>query len=241
MKLKIAVCDDEEIFIEQISAYISDAAKKHNAECSFVFCNSGNELIKICKTQRIDAIFLDIAMPGFNGFETAEQLLKIRSSIVLVFVSNKESMVFSSYEYKPFWFVPKSKMELLEIASDRVVKKLKTDRLESDIITIKIENRIMEINLEKIMYFKTEDHYIRMIYKDGKVSDSYREKLDNIEVQLNEHAFVRCHNRCLVNCRKISCIENSLCVMLNNEKIPVSRNKLTNTKEAFQAYLRRTR
>ncbi len=241
MEITIAICDDEEIFVKEISEYVNSAAKKLGSDCVLIGCKSGNELVEIYNTRQIDAVFLDIAMPDQGGFETAEKLLKIRKKTVLVFVSSKEKMVFSSYEYSPFWFVPKSNMQLLAMVSERVVKKVFSNRQEILSAAVEIEHRIFEINFKDVAYFKTEDHYVKFVSKDGKASCSYRDKLDNIEVQLRERWFVRCHNRFLVNCRMISYIENYVCTLLNAEQIPISRTKLSGTKDAFQNYLRSTR
>lgn len=240
--IHIAVCDDEKIFINKISEYIATSAKNQRINYSIHTCERGTELLKMCEAKNIDAVFLDIAMPGINGFETAERLLKIRSNLILVFVSSQETMVFSSYEYKPFWFVPKSQLTILEIVVNKLIKKLENEERESPIIAINVEdNRIVEIDVREIAYFKTDDHYIRIVSKDGKESTSYRYKLDYIEKQLSNNWFVRTHSRYLINCRTISLIEKNYCVLVNGERVPISRANMISTKETFQKYLRSRR
>ncbi|MBQ8003415.1 MAG: response regulator transcription factor, partial [Clostridia bacterium] len=237
--LDIAICDDEQIFISKISEYIISATKNQGIKYRIHNCQRGTELIKLCEEKNIDAVFLDIAMPGINGFETAEQLLKIRSNLILIFVSSKETMVFSSYEYKPFWFVPKSQMSMMEIVVNKLIKKIELEAKEYPIIAINVEdNRVVEIDIREIAYFKTDDHYIRMAMKRGKKSDSYRYKLDAIEQQLEDKWFVRIHSRYLVNCRMISTIDKNTCVLVNGEHIPISRVNMASAKSIFQKYLR---
>lgn len=240
--MKIAICDDEKIYIDTISLYINKISKKHDKKCDIFTCQRGEILLEICNKKVFDAVFLDISMPGINGFETAEKLLKIRNNTTIVFVSSKESMVFSSYEYKPFWFVPKSQIAMLEIVINKLFEKLETDLSENSLIAINIENnKVIEINLKEISYFKTADHYIRLIYKDKSSSVSYRNKMDNIEAQLSQHFFARIHNRYLVNCRLISEIDKNSCKLITGEELPVSRAKMAHTKEMFQNYLRSIR
>lgn len=240
--LDIAICDDEQIFISKISEYIISATKKKEIKCRIHNCQSGAELLKLCEEKKIDAVFLDIAMPGIDGFETAKQLLKIRSNLILVFVSSKEAMVFSSYEYKPFWFVPKSQMSMMEIVVNKLIKKIELEAKEYPIIAINVEdNRVVEIDIREIAYFKTDDHYIRLVMKSGKKSDSYRYKLDSIEKQLEDKWFVRVHSRYLVNCRMISLIEKNTCILTNGEHIPISRVNMASAKSIFQKYLRSKR
>lgn len=240
--MKIAICDDEKLYIDTISSYVNKISKKHNKKCDIFTCCQGESLVKMCEKEVFDAIFLDISMPGINGFKTAEQLLKIRKNTVIIFVSSKETMVFSSYEYRPFWFVPKSQIKMLEIVTEKLFKKFDADVNENTLITVSIENnKILELDLREIAYFKTNDHYIQLFYKDTTSSISYRNKMDNIEKELSSYRFARIHNRYLVNCRMISEIEKNLCKLINGEELPISRARMAHTKEMFQDYLRSIR
>ncbi len=75
--MKIAICDDEKKYIDEISDYISKITLNRGREYKIFICKNGYEIVELCKKEKLDAIFLDIAMPGFDGFETAKQLLEI--------------------------------------------------------------------------------------------------------------------------------------------------------------------
>ncbi|MBR5271587.1 MAG: response regulator transcription factor [Clostridia bacterium] len=240
--MKIAICDDEKKYIDEISDYISKIALNRGREYKVFICKNGYEIVRLCKKVKLDAIFLDIAMPGFDGFETAKQLLEIRKNIIIIFVSSQEGKVFNSYEYQPFWFVPKSNMQILDIVVDKMIDKIENYETENALIAINVEHKkVIEVNLKEILYFKTNDHYLQAVYKDGHISESYRYKLDHVEKQLISCYFVRVHNRYLVNCRAVSYIEKSSCILSNGEEIPISRAKMAQTKEIFQNYLRSVR
>lgn len=239
--MKIAICDDEPIFIEQISSRLCREAEKHEEPCEFLTCRTGDELLKRCRNEKIDAVFLDIAMPGIDGFQTAERLREIRKSMILVFVSGKESMVFSSYEYAPFWFVPKSQLRLLDIVMEKIIQKYTAEKKSNTNILISLENKVLEISLKDTLYFKTDEHYIRMITAGGGGSPLYRHKLNDVENQLKALGFVRAHSRYLVNCRAIRVIENASCKLHDGSEIPISRARMCEVKEAFQNYLRSIR
>lgn len=239
--MNIAICDDEKLYIDKISECINKIADKQGIWCDIHTCNNGKKLIDLCKEKKIDAVFLDIAMPGINGFETADELLQIRNNIALVFVSGQEAMVFSSYAYKPFWFVPKSKFAMLEMVTERLIKTVEDNKEKQTVIPVKVESKkVVEIDLEDTMYIKADGHYVNIFSKGAKRSDSYRSKLDAIGMQLEPHGFVKVHNRYLVNLRMISVIEKSGCVLLDGTEIPISRANLAKTKELFQKHLRST-
>lgn len=240
--IHVAICDDEKIFCDRILKCMLDVTNKQGIKCTSYICERGTKLIRLCEEKKLDAVFLDIAMPGINGFETAEKLLKIRSSLIIIFVSSQETMVFSAYEYKPFWFVPKSQLSMLELVINKLIKKVELQASEYPIIAVNVENnKMIEIDIREVAYFKTDDHYIRVVSKNGSESRSYRCKLDFIEQQLSQQWFMRVHSRYLINCRMVSLIEKNTCVLINNERIPISRSNMAITKEIFQRFLRSRR
>ncbi len=240
--MRIAICDDEQVFIDRISSCLASVAVKHQQKYEIKQCHRGDALIELAKKEKLDVVFLDISMPGINGFETADKLLKLQQNINIIFVSSNERMVFSSYDYKPFWFVPKSQLSMLEIVIHKLFNKIKNEEQKNIHIVINIEpNKVKEIKLDEAAYFRTDDHYVRIHNKDKRISDLYRNKLDNIESQLENQWFIRVHNRYLINCRMIALIEKNECVLINGERIPISRANMSKTKECFQNYLRSIR
>ena len=237
--MKIAICDDEKVFAAHLSSYVQSWAKKCGRECAVQTFDSGNALINACRNTEFDAVFLDIAMPAPDGFETAKRIMVLHPNMNLVFVSSKESMVFSSYEYNPLWFVPKSQLHLLDMAMNKIINKIDYEEMENRIISLKIEkNKIEKIDLKTTAYIKSESHYIKIFSVNKESTISYRTNLDNIETQLSKYLFVRCHHSYLINCKNISAICKANCILLNGERVPISRSKMADTKAAFQNYLR---
>ena len=74
--MRIAICDDEKVFAENILRKLKFEFGKRSQECSFVTVNRGEELLDICSKEKIDVVFLDIMMPGFDGIEVLKRLRK---------------------------------------------------------------------------------------------------------------------------------------------------------------------
>ncbi len=238
--MRIAICDDEKTFITRVYERITALSKSKNIDSDIQTFNTGTKLIEACKKEKFDAVFLDIAMPENDGFDIAKELVKICPDINLAFVSSQESLVFSSYEYSPLWFVPKSQLQLLETAINKIISKIEAKKAANISPSVKMEkNTIIKLDLKEIAYIKSTAHYLNIYYIDKKdASQSYRNSLDKIEEQLKDCYFVRCHNRYLVNCRNISTIQSNFCILHSEERIPISRNKMAATKSCFQNYLR---
>lgn len=237
--MKIAICDDDKGFRESTAVSIERMFKERNIECSVHTFESGEKLLAGYKDKRFDAVFLDIEMPVLDGFETARKLIIINPEVNIIFISNKEAMVYSSYEYSPLWFVPKSQMFLLSDAINKIIAKIENRKIEESCISFGVEkNKLAVIDVKNTLYIKSESHYIRIYHENGAVSESYRNTLDFMEKKLSDYGFIRCHERCLVNYRKIYTIKAANCILFNGEKIPISRSRMEKTKEYYQSYIR---
>ena len=239
--MRIAICDDESVFSENLQNILQNEFRNHHMECEFIIVLNGEELIYLCKNRRIDVVFLDIMMPGMDGYMVAERLRKIRKDIMIVFISSNKSEFCKSYEYSPIWFVPKDQMTWIKLAVHKIVEKYKEYYNRQAYVKLKINNKEIEIDIRNIKYFKTEGHYVRYKCCDGNVSISYRCKLSELESQLNAHWFVKTHNRYLVNLRIVRSISEKVLQCYDGEEISISRNRKNEVQDKFQDYLRSIR
>ena len=239
--MRIAICDDEAVFAEKLKSSLEHEFEEHGIQCVFIVTDSGEKLLSLCEKEKINVVFLDIAMPDLDGFDTAGKLRELRKDIMIVFVSSKETTVFSSYEYNPVWFVPKSQLRLLKRAVDKIVEKINYSEKESSFTQIKMENKFIEIDVREIKYFKSDGHYIVYVYKSGRQSESFRCRINEVERQLSSMWFVKTHNRFLVNLRSARSIESGRLILNDGERIPISRSQMSTVKEKFQDYFRSIR
>ena len=72
--LKIAVCDDENIWISQISEQLQIWGEQRHAALQIFSFNNGDALIAAHSRYHMDLILLDIMMPLLSGMDTAREL-----------------------------------------------------------------------------------------------------------------------------------------------------------------------
>ena len=76
MMYSIAICDDDNLIIEQIADCLHKAFNQHNAEVIIDYYNSGDKLLLSIDNTKYDIILLDINMPDMDGIETFRRLRK---------------------------------------------------------------------------------------------------------------------------------------------------------------------
>lgn len=238
--MNVVICDDEKNFVNKLSAYIKELLEIKGRKWNISTCYSGEELLEYCKNHVVDGVFLDIDMPGIDGYEVAEKISDMRENITVVFVTSKSDLIYSSFKYHPYGFVRKSHLHDLEyVVSDMITKWYNNIKKECK---IQLEyNSTLDIDLEKAMYLEADNHYFIIYWDSGEQSASYRCSLTDAQKQLEDFGFVRVHSKYLINCRFISYIDNHSCILKNGKSFSIGRSKQEKVKIIFQNYKRSIR
>ena len=83
--IRVAICDDEEVFIKKLRGCLNKYIEETGKEISIVEFKDGNELLKNYKMD-LDLIILDIKMEKLDGLKTAEEIRKIDSTVGIIFL-----------------------------------------------------------------------------------------------------------------------------------------------------------
>lgn len=229
--MRLILCDDDPIFMKQFSDRLGVSFALHGEKPEIVLCNSNRDIFDEIAFKATDALFLDIEMPGMNGFAIAEQLLNMQSRPIVIFTSSLDNLVFQSFTYQPFWFLRKEHMEELPQVVKRIVQ-----LHDKQYYYLTANGKQLRFDLSQITYFESEGHYI--VLHTEEESQRYKGKLCDIESQFKSQFFVRCHIGFLVNCRFIKMIERTNLTLTSGEQLPVSRSKQLEMQKRFLEYMR---
>lgn len=100
--IKVAILDDDKTALMISTSAVEAFLKEKNAEYRlFSFSNPLNFLAS-AKEEKFDLSFLDIDMPEMNGLEVANQLTEIAKTGQIIFLSQREDLVFECLKFHPF-------------------------------------------------------------------------------------------------------------------------------------------
>ena len=126
--MNLILCDDDKVFLNKLEIRIRGLCQKHKIAVKMECYVSAKEMLEGIKNlDEISVFFIDIDMPEVNGFEVASYLKKWNRECCIVFVSNKDDLVFQSLVYHPFFFIRKAHLDeelepqLLELQKNAVV------------------------------------------------------------------------------------------------------------------------
>lgn len=232
----IAICDDEEKEINTISALVKkySDAKSREMECD-KFLN-GDELVReIIQGKRYDIIFLDIFMPKFLGIDVAKKIRETDSNVKIIFSTTTPDFAVQSYAVKAFYYMLKPLHESTFFSiMDEVCLSI-NDQNKNNKIVVKVKNGIKVIYISRLEYCEIYGRTILYHLTDGTVYEAFGKMLD-LEETLSQYSnFSRIHRSYIANQDLILSIGKSCIVMESGQELPVSREKLSDIKEAFIA------
>ncbi len=189
-------------------------------------------------------VFLDIEMPGGNGFELLAKFPVI--SFETIFVSSYghyaiQALKLSALDYllKPVSTehligIPeriKNALAFKESAFKYNILKenLRSNELEKKLV-IQSKDKIEHVNIHTILYLKSEDNYTFIFLENGKkfiVSKTLKEYEETL-CDHDQSFFIRIHKSYIVNAHQIKTIERGEdCSILlkNNSRLEVSRRR----------------
>ncbi len=238
--IKIAICDDNHPVLDFLNERIEDLLIESKLDHKISTFSSGKEFLESHKAHPFDVIFLDIVMPELDGFESAKQIRKISRDTYIIFITTESSLVYESFDFQPFYFIPKSKPKIIEERLKYVINRLTLHIAASEKVEVLgAYNDKRFVSPNEILYIKSSANNIEYHFTNQSVQ-SVRGKLNEILSSLNSYIFSRTHNRYIVNMSHIDRADypNMEIQLDNGEFIRISRGF---KKEFEEAYLRFTR
>ncbi len=84
--MRIAICDDDPLIIEELEKYIKQYFRKHHLSCPDMLSFSNGDALLADTTEK-DIIFLDVEMPGVNGIYAGNKLRECYPNVLIFIVT----------------------------------------------------------------------------------------------------------------------------------------------------------
>jgi two-component system LytT family response regulator len=214
-KLKILIVDDESLARKRIRGMLKNESRVESISEAI---NGDDALEKVVEILP-DIMFLDIQMPGNNGFQLLEKLRKTHSDKVpiVIFVTAFDKYALKAFDFhatdyllKPF---DRSRFEesfnlavsrVLPDEKDKYGQKIfqllenfqhETEYLEW--VSVNKNDKITLFKIEEIRWIEAQGNYA--LLNLGSLNHLLREKMDSMQKKLNPAKFVRIHRSAIIN------------------------------------------
>lgn len=229
--LRIAICDDSQLWLQKIETLTRAYLQKVNVEHRLDLYQSGEKLLKNIATP-YDIALLDVDLQSTNGIEVASQLRVTNPQIVLLFISEYVEYAPFGYEVDAIRYLLKNH---LEQAFDRVmseaVKKVREKHRRYAIVT---DAGNVMVKFEDILYVEGQKRKVTYhLQNNDRELYECNEMFGEVENRLNSQGFLRTYRTLLVNMRHICFLNRTRLILSDGTDLPVSKQ---NSKEIMQTY-----
>lgn len=239
MKIDIAICDDEEVFLNIIENHIKEYMMQREIEYTIERYSSGEDLLeKNPEYFPYQLILLDIKMGDINGLQVAEKLNQRLEEATIVFITSYIDFARAGYKVGAVRYILKNdgnfKLEFEECMNS-VIKKYK---LENKVELFQFHDGEQYVRINQIMYVESTLH--RAVFhikgKQGIETHYLYAKLDDIEELLADANFYRIHKSFLVNFQFVEQILRYKVTFYDNQTVSISKKKYEEIKREFLLY-----
>ena len=214
--IRTLIVDDESLARERIRDMVADPDIHIIADCG-----NGEEAIEAIQQYSPDLVFLDVEMPGIDGFAVLEALPADRMP-TMIFVTAYDQYAVRAFEVyaldyllKPFdqerfdkalgrakEQIASERNEVLGQRILRAIEDIKTKPVHLERLVIKLNGHVFFMKAEEIDWLEAEGNYVRL--HSGKESYLLRDTISALESQLDPKRFIRVHRSAIVNVDRIS-------------------------------------
>lgn len=238
--IRFAICDDfaeDRDFIRKVlTAYFH----KRNERIEITEYEEGTVLLDDYADADgacFDVIFLDIFMRKSHGMRVAEQLRHYDKQVSIILITTTDEFALAGYGVHAYSYLLKPiKPETLVELLDGFVRYFHGDRRES--LLVKNGTTQERIPYNEIVYLESQTPYVYIHLRDGSVH-RINAKLVDVERELADRGFVRCHQSFIVNFENVIKVDKVF-HMEDGTQVPIRRQEMKAMKEAYYQHVIKT-
>ena len=212
MTLRALIVDDEPVARRRLRALLeSEATVEIIGECE-----DGTAAIDDIRRSRPDVVFLDVQMPGLDGFDVVDALEPAEQPAI-VFVTAYDRYAVRAFDVHAVDYLLKpferarlrktlARLETLNDARDaarRVHAAVESVRAQQPLrrVLVKSAGKVYAVRLEDVDSIQSAGHYLEM--HAGSATHLVRGSIGGIETRLDPARFTRIHRSVIVNVDRI--------------------------------------
>ncbi len=230
--IRIAIVEDDKNYTEVLIKYIKRYEAETNQKFNILTFEDGEDIVTNYAAN-YDIILMDVEMQFMDGVSSAEEIRKIDTEVVIIFITNMPQYAMKGYAVEALDYVLKPiNYYAFSQRIDRAISRMQ--RRSRKYLPISYKGGIKKIDISDIYYIEVQDHNLYYHIKNGTFIE--RGTMKELEHNLAGEGFFRCNKCYLVNLEYVEgCEEND--VIIGNERVQVSRGRKKELLDVLNNYM----
>jgi len=226
--MKIAICDDNPTDLNMMDDY----CKRYDPSLHVNSFTSSKELLEAFLSNHYDLVFLDIEMDPPNGYDTALELRSKARKPEIIFTTKNLNYSIRGYGVALRYLPKPISYDIFAQALHQALLVISPRR-----VTIPYQGTQKVVQISDIMYIEVLRHQVAF-HMANALKLEFRGTLKEVMAQINSPWFVQCHKSYCVNLNYIDRTTFQSIILVNEEVIPIGRNKKEGFEERLQEFLK---
>ena len=227
--MRIAICEDDVNTQKRLQEAIEDWANARVVKVDILTYPSAEAFLMAWPEVSFDLAFLDIQMQKMSGIELAGLIRETDSNMLIVFITSFSQYALHGYDVNALHYLikPVSLAKLLPVLDKaRLIWRSHQDSF----LVVSDGTGQLKLPFGDIYYVTIQSHTVSI--NTGDAVFEMRKTMSELTEMLPGY-FVRIHRSYIVNLFKVECMYKDSCLLLNDAKLPVSRNNSKDVNDAF--------
>jgi DNA-binding LytR/AlgR family response regulator len=220
--LRVLAVDDEPPALDELAFLLGRDRRVGDV----LTCGSATDALRLLRTEPVDVVLLDIAMPGLSGLELAQVLRQFRQPPAVVFVTAHQHHAVEAFDLHAVDYLLKPvREERLYEALERV-REVPANETDEQ-VPVELGGVTRFVRRSDVRYATAQGDYVRLHTPAG--SPLVRMPLGTLEQRWADARFVRIHRSILVSLDHVDEVRlggTPPAVVVGGVELPVSRRHL---------------
>ncbi len=229
MAYRVAICDDEQEYLEKLKEIVNLWSAQNAHSCEVRTFNSAEAFLFAYEDDKAyDILLLDVEMKGVSGIGLAKRIRAENSRAEIVFITSHFEFVSEGYEVDALHYLvkPISEQKLMEVLSKAAARLC----VEAPYVVISCEGETVKLYESEILYVEAFLHYLSIHTK--KKEYKIKESMASFASRLSDD-FYRIHRSYLVSLKYVTRISRTSVTVDGKTDLPVARGKYDDINRAF--------
>lgn len=233
---RIAICDDNEKFLELFEEKFRQYCEKSSIQAILQCFNDSDMLVEQVEEKKsFDTFILDIEMPTFSGIDVARVVRENSNSAIIIFLTAYNSFAKEGYGMNVSRYILKNHLDDdLEEVLDQMFLQLRQMR-NNKIYTISNQRKFIKM-LQKNITFVYKKQKNAVFVMEDKLEEWERATLQEVYQKMNNLDMIMVDRGLIVNLHHIRSIADDKIVMDNGQELITSRNQIKSLKRYLSSY-----